>query len=223
MFKLSSKNRELKIHWNRNYFYEYSYNKLNKCERVLDIGCGFGTFLKLGPKNIYGIDANYENISDARHYSKDLVQGDVLELPFSSLSFDGINCSHVIEHLNSSGAYKLLMEMDRVLKTAGILVISSPVLWSGFYDDLTHVKPYNPEAILHYYGNSRVQTTKKQIGAAYEIEDLKWRYTKQRLNPFLLPRGGIVNALLHLFTQFLNDIGFGKYEKTGYTLVLRKV
>ena len=113
--------------------------------------------------------------------------------------------------------------MDRILKIDGILIISSPILWSGFFDDLTQVKPYNPEAIMHYYGNNRLQTTKKQIAGTYEIEDIKWRYVKKRLIPFLLPRGGILNALLHVLTQFLSDIGFGKYERTGYTMVLKKV
>lgn len=223
MSKFSAKNLERKNYWNRNYFYKYSYDKLYKKGKVLDVGCGFGEFLKQGTKQIYGIDSSYKNLEEARKYSGSLIQGNVLELPFYSQFFDGINCSHVIEHLNPDGAYNLLCELDRVLKRGGTLIISSPVLWSGFYSDLTHVKPYHPEAIMHYYGKRKIQTTKSQIMGIYEIEEIKWRYVKQALNPLILPRGGILNTLSFLFMQFLNDIGFGTYLKTGYTMILKKV
>ena len=41
--------------------------------------------------------------------------------------------------------------MDRCLKNNGYIIISTPLLWYGFYDDLSHVKPYNPEVLLKYF------------------------------------------------------------------------
>jgi len=189
----------------------------------LDLGCGIGHFLKLGDNNIVGIDASYESLKEAKKCSNKLVHGNILELPFSDASFDGINCSHVIEHFKPDDAYQLLLGMNRVLKISGTLIITTPVLWQGFFDDFTHIKPYYPEAIMHYYGEEKTQTTKDTINCIYEIEEIKWRYTKAPLGAFLLPRAGILNTLLMLLAQFLSYMGFGKYARTGYTMVLNKL
>jgi len=146
-----------------------------------------------------------------------------LQLPFSDAAFDAINCSHVIEHLTPSDAYQLLFEMNRILKVGGTLIISTPILWKGFFEDLTHIKPYYPGAIMHYYGRDKTQTTKDAIDCLYDIEEFKWRYAKAPLESFLLPRAGIMNTFLLLLTQFLSDIGFGRYARTGYTMILKKV
>ncbi len=218
------KNRELEKHWSKEYFYQYCYDVLSKRESVLDLGCGSGSFLKLGGINrITGIDASYESLKKARKVSDRIVRGNILELPFSDASFDGINCSHVIEHFNPDDAYRLLLEMDRVLKIGGMLVISTPVLWRGFFDDFTHVKPYYPEAIMHYYGREKFQTTKNTIDCVYEIREIKWRYTKAPLKALLLPGGGILNTLSMLLTEFLGNRGVGKYVRTGYTMILKKI
>ena len=222
-FKLYEKNQERKNHWNKEYFYRYSYEKLSKKENILDLGCGIGHFLTLGSNSITGIDANYESLKEAKKISDKLVQGNILKLPFSEAAFDGINCSHVIEHFNTDDAYQLLLEMNRVLKIGGTLIISTPVLWKGFFEDFTHIKPYYPEAIMHYYGKQKIQTTKNTINCIYEIENIKWRYAKVPLGTLLFPRAGILNTLLMLLTQLLSNMGFGKYVRTGYTMILKKL
>lgn len=222
-FKFSDKKQELKKHWNKGYFYKYSHEKLLEKNRILDLGCGIGYFLKLGGNNIVGIDANYGSLKEAKKCSTKLVQGNILKLPFLDASFDGINCSHVIEHFNPDDAYQLLVEMNRVLKIGGTLIISTPVLWKGFFEDFTHIKPYYPEAIMHYYGRQKIQTTKEIISCIYEIEELKWRYAKIPLEALLLPRASILNTLLMLLAKFFSNMGFGKYARTGYTMILNKL
>lgn len=222
-WKFSDTKQELKKHWNKEYFYRYSYEELSKKENILDLGCGIGHFLRLGSNIITGIDANHESLKEAKKISNRLVQGNILELPFSEASFDGINCSHVIEHFNPDDAYQLLSEMNRVLKIGGTLIVSTPVLWKGFFEDFTHIKPYYPEAIMHYYGNQKIQTTKDAIECIYEVKEIKWRYAKVPLGTLLLPRAGSLNTLLMLLTQFLSNMGFGKYARTGYTMILNKL
>ncbi len=222
-FKFYEKDQERKNYWNKEYFYKYSHERLLKKEKILDLGCGIGHFLTLGSNSITGIDANYGSLKEAKKISNRLVQGNILKLPFSEASFDGINCSHVIEHFNPDDAYQLLLEMNRVLKIGGTLIISTPVLWKGFFEDFTHIKPYYPEAIMHYYGRQKIQTTRDTINCIYEIEEIKWRYAKIPLGTLLLPRAGILNTLLMLLTQFLSNRGLGKYAKTGYTMVLNKL
>jgi len=219
----SEKNTVRKKHWNKQFFYEFSYEKLSAKKSILDLGCGLGSFLKLGNGNAFGIDSNFESLKQSKRYSKNLVRGSVLQLPFPDGVFDGINCSHLIEHFGPGDAYALLREMNRVLKKDGLIVISTPVMWEKFFDDFTHVKPYNPGAILHYYGQQNEQRTKEKIDCKYEIDEIKWRYARIPIKPILLPRGGLVNTFLILLTEYLGSIGFGRYVKTGYSLSLRKI
>jgi len=217
------KDGDRKNNWKKQFFYKYTYEKLKTKKNLLDLGCGVGHFLKLKNNNTIGIDKNLENLIEGKKYSSKLVQGNILELPFSDASFDGINCSHVIEHFIPDDAYTLLSEMNRVLKVAGILVISTPVLGSNFYNDFTHVKPYYPEAIMHYYDENRIQKTKNKINCHYKMEEIKWRYEKVPLKPFLFPKGGFLNTLLVLMTDWLSNNGFGKYVETSYSMVLTKI
>jgi hypothetical protein len=75
---------------------------------------------------------------------------------------------------------------------------------------------------MHYYGLNKEQTTRKAIESEYEVEELKWRYTKVTCEPIFLPRAGILNAILSSLYRLLNKIGFGVYKRTGYTMILRK-
>lgn len=220
--KFKEKNKERKNQWDKAYFFKYSFEKLSKKKKILDLGCGDGYFLQIS-NNTFGIDKNFRNLKKAKKYSNKVIQGDILELPFSEASFDGINCSHVIEHFDPYNAYRLLSEMNRVLKIRGILIISTPVLWDGFFRDFTHIKPYYPESIMHYYGKHEIQTTKDDLSCFYEIKEIKWRYKKVPLKPIFLPRGSIFNTFLWLFVECLNKIGFGKYERNGYTMWLEKL
>ena len=47
-------------------------------------------------------------------------------MPFKEGTFDGVLCSHVIEHFDCQDAVKILEDCRRVLKIGGILVVSVP-------------------------------------------------------------------------------------------------
>jgi len=221
--KIQEKNEERRNQWDKAFFFRLASERLSNRGRILDLGCGRGYFLQISDDNAFGIDGNIKNLKEAQEHCTKVVQGDILELPFSEATFDGIHCSHVIEHFDPHSAYELLYEMNRVLKVGGILIISSPLLWSGFFRDFTHVKPYYPESIMHYYGEHRIQLTKDNLDCFYEIQEIKWRYNKVPLRPILLPKGSIINTLLLLFVEWLNKVGFGKYERSAYTMVLQKL
>jgi SAM-dependent methyltransferase len=56
-------------------------------------------------------------------------------LPFSEGSFDGVLCTQVLEHV--SHPQELLLEISRVLRPGGILILSAPFLWQE------HEEPYD--------------------------------------------------------------------------------
>ncbi len=119
--------------------------------RVLDYGCGFGTFLLGLPRN--GIEAFAYDISGrateqlrkaARYTGRRVrvaeVDGDGRITPEG---FDVILCSHVLEHVPSDIA--LVAEFQRVLRPGGSLLINVPVneIWS----DPRHLRSYDSERL----------------------------------------------------------------------------
>ncbi len=192
---------------------------MSECDKILDVGCGEGRFVSNNPKKIKGIDGNENSVKGCIKKGYDVTKANVTEIPYKDNSFDGVHCSHVIEHLNPEDAYELLSELARVLRTGGILVIRTPMLYDGFYDDFTHIKPYHPKAVLHYLKTSKqsIQTTLKPIGQ-FEVLKLKYRYA-----PLFL--GIIDTPFKFIFPLFnlLYGLGISSLKKNGYMLILRKI
>jgi SAM-dependent methyltransferase len=128
----------------REYFKYY-----NKCKNILDIGPGIGLFMSCAPKKITGIDVNPKAVVFLRKQGFKCVLGDGKKLPFPDESFDGIMCSHVIEHLQPHEALELMKEISRVLKHGGLCIIRTPHFRNPeqFYHHFGHTRPYFPNSI----------------------------------------------------------------------------
>lgn len=90
---------------------------------ILDAGCGEGVLVEKYKNkgfNITGLDLNVENAF--------VKKGDILNMPFDDNSFDIIFFLDVIEHLSVFDQPKALLELKRVLKDDGKLIISIPNL-----------------------------------------------------------------------------------------------
>lgn len=144
---------------------------------VLDVGCGRGLFLDLLRESgidASGIDGNAEAVEECRARGlNDTYVGDALDYLESARAegrrFDGIFCSHLIEHLPGRAAVRLIASSAALLAPGGRLVIVTPNVgnlhvWTRvFWLDPTHVRPYPrelTEAIMTAVGLS--------IGASYE-------------------------------------------------------
>jgi ubiquinone/menaquinone biosynthesis C-methylase UbiE len=173
-----------------------AYSHLRGLNPVVDVGCGEGRFISQDPAVIIGLDWNEQSLEECKRKGYNVVHGDVRTLPFDDGSVSGIHCSHVIEHFLPADVHKILSEFDRVLAPGGTVVVRAPLLWKHFYSDLTHVRPYNPQALIHYFMLSRERTL-SQIATDYHVVSLRWRYA-------------------------LNRWGFPWVNKTGYMLVMRK-
>jgi SAM-dependent methyltransferase len=101
----------------------------NNGERVLDIACGTGEWLRAGLEQgarISGIDISYKALRSAeQHLPKGcFVQGSAEYLPYAANSFDLVTCFGALEHFADKNA--ALKEMKRVLTENGRVVILVP-------------------------------------------------------------------------------------------------
>ena len=97
--------------------------------RILDLGCGMGTFLYLARKKgweTFGVDLSQDGVGFAReNYNLDIFCGSVFEIGFPSHYFDVITLYHVLEHIPEPNL--LLAELRRILKPKrGCLVVEVP-------------------------------------------------------------------------------------------------
>ncbi len=102
--------------------------------RLLDVGCGIGTFLNLAREqgwDSYGIDPSKSGISFAQQeYNLNVKCGDIFDSSFSKAHFDVITLYHVLEHISELNPF--LSEIGKLLKPskkdekASTLVIEVP-------------------------------------------------------------------------------------------------
>ena len=204
----------------RKHYDKIALSYMSECSKILDVGCGTGRFISDSPLKIKGVDGNKDSVEECLKKGYDVVKAEVTKLPFKDKSFDGVHCSHVIEHLYPDDAHRLLSEMSRVLKKNGILVIRTPMLHNGFYDDFTHVKPYHPKALLHYLTTfeKSEQTTLNPVKGRFRLLKLKYRKA-----PLFV--GILDTPLFFIFPLFnlLYRFGISSYKKTGYMMILKKL
>lgn len=120
------------------FFFKVILDKIAECvpesAMVLDVGCGQGQVLvKVAPKakDIVGVELAPTRIKESiarigRYKVKNtpLVLSDALDLCFRDETFDMVIASEIIEHVISDR--RLLQECYRVLKSEGLLIITTP-------------------------------------------------------------------------------------------------
>lgn len=120
-----------------------------KNNNFLEVGCGLGFFSKkavsLGAK-VTGIDVGPKLIKKCRKLAPQATfkVASATNLPFNNDSFDIVLCTEVIEHVDRPE--KAVAELIRVVKPAGLLVITSPnKLFKPIFDffSLVRVRPYH--------------------------------------------------------------------------------
>jgi 2-polyprenyl-3-methyl-5-hydroxy-6-metoxy-1,4-benzoquinol methylase len=99
---------------------------LPKDIKILDLGCGTGSFLKdiiaLGYTNVYGADMAPEDFMLPK---VKFVKANFNEkFPFKDNEFDIVFSLEVIEHLENPWHY--MDEMQRIIKSKGYLIMTTP-------------------------------------------------------------------------------------------------
>jgi SAM-dependent methyltransferase len=99
--------------------------------RILEAGCGAGRVVRYlrdrGFVHVSGIEANAQivHVLNSRWPDLSIIQGDILALPYSSLSFDVVLSYGVVEHF-PEGPLTPLRAIHSVLVDGGIAIVTVP-------------------------------------------------------------------------------------------------
>jgi ubiquinone/menaquinone biosynthesis C-methylase UbiE len=192
-------------------------NKIN----YLEIGSGLCRFPliikdKFKDFSLKCLEKNINLVEFGNNNGLDVVGGDIVKMDFADREFDIIHCSHVIEHLDYKSICSSLDEMFRILKPGGYLILRSPLMYSGFYFDIDHIRPYPPESIVNYFNNEQQQ----RVGSFSISEIVRW-YRKTA--PLFYNSNNNLVKLINIFLCFSwLIIGFPQSKPNGYILILKK-
>ncbi len=164
--------------------------RLNSQDRILDLGCGPGSFLWTVQKAHPGIHAVGADVasdqlifaretlakeSGAKNIEFVQISETQQQLPFESGSFDVVSMIELVEHIHPYFAHSILRDVQRVLKPGGRLLITTPnyrSLWPFIefglerfggvkYHD-QHINKFTPNAFVKFLES-----------AGYEIKKLR--------------------------------------------------
>lgn len=114
---------------------------------LLDVGCGVKPY-----RGLFASVSSYIGLERPGTPSASRVVdvwGDALRLPFRDRAFDSVFCSEVLEHVPEPS--QLFAEAARVLRTGGVLILSTPQVW-GLHEEPWDFFRYTKYGLAHLAG-----------------------------------------------------------------------
>ncbi len=157
--------------------------------RVLDIGCGtYPYFLAhTAFQEKYGVDqipmkSSLADQLNIVNFTLDLNQQPAL--PFEDNFFDLVTLLAVVEHLNPPSMALLFTEICRVLKTGGMVIMTTPAAWSdGLLHAMAHINLVSAEEIHEHVYAYTLPLIGWYFGqAGFSMDKLNFGYFEAWLN-----------------------------------------
>ncbi len=146
------------------------------CHKVLDLACGSGIFLELLAEHgipALGVERNPTVVAWVRQHGWNIVEQDVFAfLEQTTETYDGVFCSHFLEHLPFQQVLRFFDLLAPRVSVAGTVVIVVPNPESirmqllGFWRDPEHVRFYHPElleAVCRHAGLEVTHTNREDV------------------------------------------------------------
>lgn len=180
-------------------YYSYS-QKYIKNKKILDVGCWTGRYASFAnrfAKKVFGVDPNPEAISYARKSipKASFSVGTVESLPFKDKFFDVVVFLTVIEHIPKGTELKALIEINRVLKKSGYLILdtANSNIFSILLDPAYFLTGHRHYSQAHLYNllnkaGFRAIETYKRGSTLYQVTHILEMITKHILRvPLVFP------------------------------------
>ena len=182
------------------------YEISRQSSKIVDIGCGFGRLLKplkdKGFLQSIGVEINAKTV--AANNKNGLSTMTPQDFKKTTDKFDLMLMFHIIEHFNYNDCLKFIDDNLGRVKTGGYLIIASPLLTPWFYNDMDHIKPYNPWAIQMVFENKNAQVQE------YSKNKMRLLKVKFRKSPRMSITG---NRCLYLISVIIYKVSFGMIGK----------
>jgi len=129
-------------------------------EAILDVGCGEGIItgiLAEKKQNVIGCDYSIEALDIAKKHHPHIafIYSNSTSLAFDAQSFTKVILSDVAEHLMPVQFIKTLLEIDRVLKGEGQVILTTPITGKG--------KNTSTYAHIYEYSENEMQKILREI------------------------------------------------------------
>lgn len=195
------------------------FSKPDACLRTLDVGCGAGAFLSILQKHAKacGIDSSLKACEFAKNKGNNIIQADIIKLPFRQGCFDAVFALDIIEHIDDAAG--VLKQLYRVCSPGGLCIVTVPAwdcLWSERDVYLGHKRRYTIKRLRVAFGTAGF----KFISASYmyallfpalyarnKIRKLSG-YSKIKSDVFAVP-GFLNRFLINLFSLELKLLPLG--------------
>lgn len=211
---------------------DLEYFRIQKNEKLLDVGCGRGVYSIEFAKHcsVYGIDSSDKLLHECKQNAYDadidvsLVLADAQNIPFKDKTFDKIVMIEILEHIPNT--HKTLKEISRILKDNGSLCISIPTCFTEQIFGRVH-----PD-YFRYSGHVKIIKDKEFINellkadfSVYKIRresfewGLYWLYHSIRKTKFDVtgtPEGGFHKSK-DFFRKIMNVLTILKIDRIGNT------
>ncbi|MCS7123366.1 MAG: class I SAM-dependent methyltransferase [Candidatus Aenigmarchaeota archaeon] len=193
----------------------FGWIKINKKDKILDVGCFDGSRVnylnKIIPNIAIGIDIDKKAL--LTHRFENLICADLLNLPFKKSVFNKVICAEVLEHVENDDI--ALKNIKHVLKRNGLLFLSTPrhikffdiwdpawLKWKLIKRDCIH---------RHYSIKDLIKKLKKHGFETIKIEVLHsycWLFTRW------------LNVILRYIVKSKHQIKYEKIKKGKFNIFI---
>jgi len=147
----------------RRYLVKRHLEKIDKLQKILDIGCGTGEMLSMLKKygDVVGVDIAESALNYCRKRGLKVQKSNIIKMPFDDNSFDVITMLDILEHVKND--HNGLKEVNRICKPRGKVLITVPaynILWSDHDRALKHFRRYTAKEMMAKLDDSGFKTIK---------------------------------------------------------------
>ena len=164
---------------------------------VLDFGCGSKPYVSLfkNASSYVGVDLRHSGHDHSLSLIDVFYDGKVL--PFSDQCFDSIVSFEVFEHI--SNLEEVLIELLRVLKPNGFILVSTPFCWGEHEEpfDFIRLTSFGMKSMFER-NNLEIMNIQKTNTSFLAVSQLLISY----ISNFVLPHGRILGIFSQLFIVF---------------------